>query len=101
MQLNNKMKTRGQNTYHIFSRLGKQRTLQRRESNQPGVKKCTTDSTISLDKRFDGNQAVDPSRVTPTKRKTKDKIQKWNKGNCKEVIHAFYMSLEKPIGSHN
>ena len=37
-----------------------------------------------------------PSIVTPTKKKEKDKIQKWSREDYKEVMYAFYMSLEKP-----
>ena len=36
-----------------------------------------------------------PSIVTPTKKKEKDKIQKWSREDYKEVIYAFYMSLSK------
>ena len=72
------MKTRSQNTYHIVCRMGKQGTHPPRESNQPGVKKCTTGSATSLGKHSDGNHAqgdlpAGPSRVTPTKKKQKDK----------------------------
>ena len=42
MNPNNKMKTRSQNTCHIVRRVGKQGTRPPRESNQPGVEKCTT-----------------------------------------------------------
>ena len=74
----NKMKTRSQNTYHIVRRVGKQGMSSPRESNQPGVEKCTTGSATSLEKLSDGNNAqkdlpADPSRVTPTKKKKKDK----------------------------
>ena len=49
----------------------------------------------SLGKHSDGNhtqgdQPAGPSRVTPTKKKKKDK----------ELMYAFYISLEKPSGSH-
>ena len=37
-----------------------------------------------------------PSIVTPTKKKEKDKTQKWSREDYKEVMYAFYMSLEKP-----
>ena len=57
MHPNNKMKTRSQNTYHIVRRVGKQGTRPPRESNQTGVKKCTTESVTSLEKYSDGNQA--------------------------------------------
>ena len=75
------MKTRSQNTCHIVRRVGKQGMSPPRESNQPGVGKCTTGSTTSLEKLSDGNHAqgdlpADPSRVTPTKKKEKDKRQK-------------------------
>ena len=33
-------------------------------------------------------------------KKEKDKKQKWSRNNYKEVMYAFYMSLEKPAGSH-
>ena len=85
--------------------MGKQGTHPPRESNQPGVKKCTTGSATSLGKHSDGNHAqgdlpAGPSRVTPTKKKEKDKRQKWSREDYKEVMYAFYMSLEKPSGSH-
>ena len=100
------MKTRIQNTYHIVRRVGKQGTRPPRESNQPGVKKCTTGSAASLEKHSDGNQTqgdlpAGPSRVTPTTKKEKEKRQKWSRDDYKEVMHAFYMSLEKPAGSHS
>ena len=74
----NKMKTRSQNTYYIVRRVGKQGMSSPRESNQAGVEKCTTGSATSLEKFSDGNHAqedlpADPSRVTPTKKKKKDK----------------------------
>ena len=99
------MKARRQNTYHIVRRVGKQGTRPPRESNQPGVKKCTTGSATSLGKHSDGNHAhrdlpAGPSRLTPTKKKEKDKRQKWSREDYKEVMYAFYMSLEKPSGSH-
>ena len=70
-----------------------------------GSKKCTTGSETSLEKHSDGNHAqrdlpAGPSRVTLTKTKGKDKIQKWRRGGYKGVMNAFYMSLEKPDGSH-
>ena len=85
--------------------MGKQGTRPPRESNQPGVEKCTTGSATSLGKHSDGNHAqgdlpAGPSRVTPTKKKEKDKRQKWSREDYKEVMYAFYMSLEKPSGSH-
>ena len=107
------MKTESQNTYHIVRRMGKQRTYPPREFNQPGVekcttgstKKCTTGSTTSLGKHSDGNHSqgdlpAGPSRVAPTKKKEKDKRQKFSREDYKEVMYAFYMSLEKPSGSH-
>ena len=77
MYLNNKMKTKSQS---IFRRVGKQRTCLQRESNQPGVEKCTTALVTSLEKHSDGNHAQEdlpasPSRVTPTKKKEKNKRQ--------------------------
>ena len=59
------------------------------------LKKCATGSATSLGKHSDGNhtqgdQPAGPSRVTPTKKKKKDK----------ELMYAFYISLEKPSGSH-
>ena len=76
-----KMKCRGQNTYYIIRRVGKQGTPPPKESNQPGVKKFTTGSATFLEKHSNGNQAQGdlaavPSRVTPTKKKrqkTKDR----------------------------
>ena len=98
------MKTRSQNTYHTVRRVGKQGTRPPRESNQPGVEKCTTGSATSLGKHSDGNHAqgdlpAGPSRVTPTKKKEKDKRQKWSREDYKEVMYAFYMSLEKSAGN--
>ena len=105
MYPNNKMKTKSQDTYYIVHYLGKQGMLHPRESNQSGFEKCTTESVTSLEKLSDSNQArvylpAGPFRVTPTKKKEKYKIQKWSRENYKEVIYAFYMSLEKPAGSH-
>ena len=59
----------------------------------------------SLEKHSDGNQAqgdlpVGLSRVTTTTKKEKDKRQKWSREDYKEVMYAFYISLEKPAGSH-
>ena len=72
------MKTRSKNTDHIVGRVGKQGTRPPRESNQPGVQKCTTRSATSLGKHSNGNHAqgdlpAGTSRVTPTKKKEKDK----------------------------
>ena len=52
-----------------------------------------------------GNQAhgdlqADPSRGTPTANTKKDKRQKWCRETYKEVMSAFYMSLEKPVVNH-
>ena len=52
-----------------------------------------------------GNQAhgdlqADPSRGTPTTNTKKDKRQKWCRETYTEVMSAFYMSLEKPVGNH-
>ena len=49
-----------------------------------------------------GNQAhgdlqADPSRGTPTANTKKGKRQKWCRETYKEVMSAFYMSLEKPV----
>ena len=68
------------------------------------VEKCTTGSVTSLRKHSVGNHAhgdlpAGLSRVTPTKKKEKDKRQKWSKEDYKEVIYAFHMSLKKPSGS--
>ena len=76
-----------------------------RDSNQPGVEKCTAGLTTSLDKHSDDNHAqgdlpAGPSRVKPTQKKEKDKRQKCSRENYKEVMYAFYMSLEKLAGSH-
>ena len=105
MYSNNKMKTKSQNTYYIVHHVGKQGMLPPRESNQPGFEKCTTESATSLEKHSDSNQAQGdlPAglfRVTPTKKKEKDKISKWSRENYKEKIYAFYMFLEKSAGSH-
>ena len=59
----------------------------------------------SLEKYSDGNHAqgdltAGPSRVTPTKKKEKNKRQKWSREDDKKVKYAFYMSLEKLAGSH-
>ena len=77
MHPNNKMKTRSQNTYHIVRCVGKQETCSPRNSNQPGVEKCTIVSETSLENTL-GNHAqgdlpADPSRITPTKKKEKTK----------------------------
>ena len=58
-----------------------------------------------MEKHSDGSHAQEdlpagPSRVTPTKEKEKDKRQKWSREDYKEVMYAFYMSPEKPAGSH-
>ena len=99
------MKTRSQSTYHIVRRVGKQGTRPPSESNQPGVKKCTTGSATSLEKHSDGKHAQGDlpaglSRVTVTKKKEKGKRQKWSREDYKKVMYAFYMSLQKPAGSH-
>ena len=99
------MKTRSQNTYHISHRVGKQGKRSPRASNHLGVEKFTTRSATSLEKHSVGNHAqgdlpAGPSRVTPTKKKEKYKRKKWSREDYKEVMHAFYMSLEKPVGSH-
>ena len=59
----------------------------------------------SLEKYADDNQEqghlpAGPSRVTPKTKREKDKRQKWFSGDHKKVMHAFYMSLEKPAGRH-
>ena len=99
------MKTRSQNTYHISHRVGKQGKRSPRAPNHLGVEKFTTRSANSLEKHSVGNHAqgdlpAGPSRVTPTKKKEKYKRKKWSREDYKEVMHAFYMSLEKPVGSH-
>ena len=86
-------------------RAGKQGMRPPGKSNQPGVEKCTTVSETFLEKHSDGNHAqrdlpTSPSSVTPTKKKEKDKRQKCNREDYKEVMNAFYMFLEKPAGSH-
>ena len=96
------MKTRSQNTYHIVRRVGKQGTRPPKELNQPGVEKCTTGSATSLGKQSDGNHAqgylpAGPSTVTPTKKKEKNKRQKWSREDHKEVMYAVYMSLENHL----
>ena len=99
------MKTRSQNTYHIVRRVGKEGMRLQESRTNLGSKICTTGSATSLEKHSDGNHAqrdlpAGPPRVTLTKTKGKDKIQKWRRGGYKEVMYAFYMSLEKPDGSH-
>ena len=66
------------------------------ESNQPRVEKCSTGSATSLEKHSDGNQAKKQRK----RQNTKDKRQKWSREDYKKVMYAFYMSLEKPAGSH-
>ena len=105
MHPNNKVETRSQNTCHIVRLVGKQGTRPPRESNQPGVEKCTTGLATSLEKNSNGNQAQGdlpacPSRITPTKKNEKEKTQKWSREDYEEVMCAFYISLEKPAGSH-
>ena len=90
MHPKNKIKTRSQNTYHVVGCVGKQGTRPPRESNQPGVKKCTPGSATFLEKHSDGNHSqghlpAGPSRVTPKKKKEKDKRQKWTREDCKEA----------------
>ena len=72
------MKTRSKNTDYIVGHVGKQGTRPPRKSNQPGVQKCTTASATSLGKHSDGNHAqgdipAGTSRLTPTKKKEKEK----------------------------
>ena len=72
------MKTRSKNTDYIVGRVGKQGTRPPRKKNQPGVQKCTTGSATSLGKHSDGNHAqgdipAGTSRLTPTKKKEKEK----------------------------
>ena len=72
------MKTRSKNTDYIVGRVGKQGTRPPRKSNQPSVQKCTTASATSLGKHSDGNHAqgdipAGTSRLTPTKKKEKEK----------------------------
>ena len=105
MHTKNTIKTRTRNTYYIICRMGKQGMHSPRESKQPGVQKCTTGLATSLEKHSDGNHAqgdllAGPSRVTLTKKKEKDKRQKWSREDYKEVMYAIYMSLENPAGSH-
>ena len=64
--------------------MGKQGTYSLRELNQSGVEKCTTGSKIFLEKHSNANHAqgdrpADPSRVTPIKKKEKEKRQKWSR----------------------
>ena len=47
-----------------------------------------------------GDLPAGPSRERSTKKKEKNKKQKWGKEDYKGVMYAFYMSLEKPAGSH-
>ena len=58
--------------------MDKQGTCPPRESNQPGVEKCTSRWATSLEKHSDSKQAqgylpAGQYRVTPTKAKEKDK----------------------------
>ena len=80
MHPKNKMKNRSQNMYCIVRRVGKQGTHPQRESNQPGVGKCTIGLATFLEKHSDGNHVqgdllAGPSRVPPTKKKEEDKRQ--------------------------
>ena len=99
------MKTRNQSKYHNVRLVGKQGGHSPKESDHPGVEKCTNKSTTSLEKHSDGDQAqvnlpAGPSRVTQTRKKEKYKRQKWSREDYKEVTYAFYMSLKNPAGSH-
>ena len=90
---------------YIVRRMGKQGTCPPKESNQHGVEKFTTESATSFKEHSDGNQTqgdlpAGPFRLTPTKKKDQDKRQKWSREDYKEVMYAFYMSLEKLAGSH-
>ena len=74
-------------------------------NNKPGVEKCTTGSVTSLEKHSDrkhvqGDLPAGQSRVTPRKKKEKDRRQKWSRKDFKEVMYAFYMSIEKSAESH-
>ena len=85
--------------------MDKQGTRLPRESNQPVVVKCTTRWATSLEKHSDVNHAQKdlpavPSRVTSTKKKKRDKRQKWIREDYSAVIYVFDMSLEKPAESH-
>ena len=99
------MKTGSQSIYHIACHVDKQGTRPPRESNQPGVEKCLTGSATSLEQNSDGNHAqgdlpAGSSRVTTIKKKEKRQKTKWRREDYKEMMYAFYMSLEKPAGSH-
>ena len=77
--------------------------MKTKSQNHSGVEKCYTESATSLEKHSDGNQAqrdlpASPSRVTPTKKKEKDKRRKWSSEDYKEVMYDFFMSLEKLAG---
>ena len=76
----NKMKTRSQNTYHIVRRVGKQGMSSPRESNQPGVEKCTTGSATSLEKLSDGNHAQEDLPPFSFQRKRKNTKIKMEQG---------------------
>ena len=85
--------------------MGKRGTRPQGSRTSLGSKNVLLGSATSLGKHCDGNHAQEdlpagPSRVTPTKKKGKDKRQKWSREDYKEVMYAFYMSLEKPSGSH-
>ena len=59
----------------------------------------------SLEKHSDDNYAqgdlpARPYRERSTRKKEKNKREKWRKEDYEEVMYAFYISLEKPAGSH-
>ena len=99
------MKTRSNKTYHIVRRVGKQGTRPPRELSQLGVEKCTTDSASSPNRALNGHRNRDrptsgPTEKIPTKIKEKEKRIRWTREDYFEVMYAFYLSLEKPSGSH-
>lgn len=99
------MKTRSKNTYRLVRRAGKQGTRPPRELSQLGVEKCTTDSASSPNKTLNGHRERDnpkpgPTEKIPPKSKQKEKRIRWTREDYTDVMYAFYMSLEKPSGSH-
>ena len=60
-------------------------------------KQLTSGSATSLERHSDGNHAqgdlpASPSRVTPTKKKEKDKKQKWGREDYMYDVYFLYVS---------
>ena len=51
---------------------------------------------VLLNRQPQGELPASPSTVITTRKKEKDKRQKCSRENYKEVMYAFYMSLERP-----